>query len=265
MRRQSIAACLFTLAVTTTAASADAPKPGLTLPAGKLNVAVNLELNMSAEAVGKPISISPDVAYGVTSDLTVALVHSRYGLTGFRANAGGGLCLTGDDGGCPAVYNNVGAEGWYSVARGPLAAAVGAGVHATNLDAGYYHAKVGARVRHTSGKLGVHFSPSLLVALSERDVSKDSIWLPVMATYKTTPELTLGLGSGLKAPLDGFGDAWQVPLGASAVYAIDPATSLGASWVFGALLGGATNPPDPAPGVKGLDPRGVQVWGARTF
>jgi|JI10StandDraft_1071094.scaffolds.fasta_scaffold23748_4 hypothetical protein len=269
MRRPLTTTLLIATTTTTllaTAAWADAPKPGLTLPKGKLSVAVNLEIEMSADRVAKPISLSPDVSYGVTPDLTVALVHSRVGLTGFRAAVGGGLCLTGEDNGCVAVYNNVGAEGWYNVARGPLAAAVGAGFHATNLDAGFYHAKVGARVRYTAGQLGVHFSPSVLIAAAKRDEGGvDSIWLPVQGTYKATPELTVGVGTGIKGPLDGFGDAWQVPVGVMGTYAIDPATTVGASWVFGQLLGGATNPPDPAPPVKGVDYRGLQIWGARTF
>lgn len=265
MRRSLFLLSLAT-ALTTTTALADAPKPGLTLPKGKLNLAVNLEIEMSAERAGKPISISPDLAYGVTDDLTVALVHSRFGVTGFRAAVGGGLCVTGEDNGCAHLYNNVGGEAWYNLARGPLAAAVGAGVHVTNLDASIVHAKLGGKVRYTAGKVGVLFAPTILVAATERDTGGiDSLWLPVLGTYKATPQVTVGLGTGLKGPLDGFGDAYQIPLGFMGTYALDPATQLGASWVFGALLGGATNPPDPAPGVKGLDPRGLQIWGSRTF
>lgn len=247
------------------------PPPGLTLAQGKLNLAVNLEVEMTSDKVGKPVSISPDVSYGVTRDLTVALVHSRYATTGFRAAVGGGLCVTGEDNGCVQPYNNVGAEAWQNVARGPLAAAVGGGVHALNLDAGFYAVKLGAKARYTVDKLAFHFLPSVFVAVTEREddagnrLQKDTIWLPVQATYKATPALTVGLGSGIKGPLSGFGDAWQIPLGCMALYAIDPATTVGASWVFGQVLGGATNPPDPAPPVKGFDFRGLQVWGARTF
>lgn len=247
------------------------PAPGLTLPTGKINVAVNLELNMSADKVGKPISIAPDVSYGVTPDLTVAVVHSRYALTGFRASAGGGVCVTGTDNGCANVYDNVGLEGWYSVARGPTAAAVGGGVHAMSLDAGFYDLKVGAKVRHVMGKVGVHVMPTVLIAMTKREeggvrLSRDSLWIPVLATYKATPEVTVGVGTGLKAlDLSAFGDSWEVSLGAVCTYALDPATTVGASWIFGKVLAGVDNPPDPSPAVKGLDFRGAQVWGAKTF
>ena len=247
------------------------PKPGLTLPAGKVNVAVNLELNASADRFGEPITIAPDVSYGVTPDLTVAVVHSLFAVTGFRARAGGGLCVTGEDAGCAHLYDNVGAEGWYSVARGPTAIALGGGVHALGLDAGFYALKLGVKLRHTAGRVGLHALPSVLVAVTEREsggvrLNKDSLWLPVQATYKATPELTVGLGTGVKIlDLSEAGDSWEVPVGAMATYAIDPATTVGASWVFGKLLAGVDQPPDPAPATKGVDFRGVQVWGSRTF
>ena len=248
------------------------PAPGLTLPKGKINVAVNLEVNMTADKVGKPISISPDVSYGVTPDLTVALVHSSFALTGFRAKAGAGICVTGTENGCSKVYDNVGAEAWYSVARGPTAVAVGGGVHAIRLDGGFYDLKVGAKLRHAMGKIGVNVMPSLLIAMTERGevngvrVSPDSLWVPVLATYKATKEVTVGLGTGLKlVDLSAAGDSWEVSLGAVGTYAIDPTTTVGASWIFGKVLAGIDNPPDPAPAVKGLDFRGLQVWGAKTF
>lgn len=235
-------------------------KPGLLLRRGQLNVAVNLELEMSADKVGHPVSISPDVSYGVSDDVTIALVHSRAGLTGFRAAAGGGLCLTGTDGGCVAVYNNVGAEGWYRLGRGAVPLAVGVGVHATNLDAGYYAVKVGAKLRYPAGRWLLHAMPSVLVAVTEREDdagnprNKDTVWLPVQATYKLQPRITVGLGSGLKGPLEGFGDAWQISLGAMVQAAVDARLTVGASWVFGAIVGGA-----PAP-ATGPDARGAQLW-----
>lgn len=232
------------------------PAPGLTVPAGRLNVAGNLEIEMSADRVGEPVSISPDLSYGVTSDLTVALVHSRVALTGFRAAVGGGLCLTGTEGGCVAVYNNVGAEAWFNVARGRNAAALGGGVHALDLDAGFYGVKLGARVRHSHGKLALHAQPSVIVAVNERDTSKDTLWVPIQLTYKVTPALTSGLGSGVKGRLSDFGDAWQVPLGFMATYAVDADTTAGASWVFGQVLAGTDD---------GFDQRGLQLWVNRLF
>jgi len=251
------------------AGTASAERPHLTLPKGSVQVAANLEINMSADAVAKPLSLAPDVGYGLSDDLTLALVHSRYAITGLRANAGGGLCLSGSDGGCVAVYNNVGAEAAYDLGQEGLGLAAVAGFHALNLDAGLHALKIGVRVRYPAGKLAINAAPSLLIAVTKREddagnrLNKDTLWVPVQATYKATPEVTVGVGTGLKGPLSGFGDAWQVPLGFMVQYAFDKQLGVGASWVFGQLVGGAA--PAPAPDPTGTELRGPQLWATYTF
>ncbi len=257
LRSLVIAAVVFTPVASALAG------PGLTLPKGKINVAVNAELELSVDKVAKPLSLSPDVSYGITDALTVALVHSRYATTGFRAAAGGGLCLTGTDGGCVAAYNNVGVEGWHRVPSGTLAVAAGGGLHATNLDAGFYAAKLGLKARYTSGLLAVNALPSVLVAMTEREdatgarLNQDTLWVPVQLTYRAVDAVTVGVGSGIKGPLSGFGDAWQVPLGFMGLYAIDSALAVGASFTFGQIVGGAD--------ATGVDYRGAQAWVSYTM
>jgi hypothetical protein len=87
--------------------------PGLTLAPGGLFVQLDLELDASSGAVAKPFSIAPDVSVGATSDLTLSVIHSTYGTTGFRGGTGLGLCVSGTSGGCPHPYNNVGGEALY--------------------------------------------------------------------------------------------------------------------------------------------------------
>ena len=47
-----------------------------------------IDVNMSADAVGKPFSIAPDIYYGVSDKLSVGLTHDT------------GLCLAGEENGC---------------------------------------------------------------------------------------------------------------------------------------------------------------------
>lgn len=230
----------------------------VSLPAGKLQLTGTLELNMSKAAVGRPFSFAPDVAYGVSSDLTLALVHSTFLATGFRGGAGKGLCLAGEENGCPAVYNNVGLEGLLALTRGALATGGVVGMHALSFKADAYSAKLGARVRWSTGEFAVVSSPAVLVAVTKRGTNKDSVWLPILLQYKATPELTVGLGSGIKGPLDGFGEAWEMPLGVPVTYALSSALSLGASWTFGKLLGGGPE------GSTGADYRAVHLWATWT-
>ena len=164
------------------------------------------------------------------------------------------MSRTATDGGCAHVYDNVGLEATYALTTGPLAVAALGGVHAMSLDGGFYDLKLGAKIKYAKGKLVVTSAPALLLALTERDASPDSIWLPVAAGYKVAPPVTVGMSTGLKGKLDGFADAWQLPLGAYATYAAAKPLSLGASWVFGQLLGGAGD------AATGPEFRALQLW-----
>src|SRR4051794_21644683 len=71
----------------------------LTLPKGRLLLDAYIAANLSSGAVFKPFSISPDLWYGATDDVTVGLVHSGLGSTGFIGGGfglgGQSLCLSG--------------------------------------------------------------------------------------------------------------------------------------------------------------------------
>src|SRR4051812_45713682 len=71
----------------------------LTLPKGRLLLDAYIAASLSTDAVFKPFSISPDIWYGATDDVTVGLVHSGLGTTGFIGLAGQSLCLSGTGGG----------------------------------------------------------------------------------------------------------------------------------------------------------------------
>lgn len=257
MPRLSYSSLFSSLAITAASGVAVAG-PGVTLDAGKLNVAVNAEINTSSGKVAKPLSLAPDVSYGVSDDLTVSLVHSTFATTGFRGQAGRGLCLRSTDDGCTALYNNVGGEALYALAKGPFSAAANVGFHALNIDAGFYAAKVGAKVKYTAGQLVFSSQPSLFLGVTDRDKgNKESLFVPVLGQFKVSPQFLLGLGTGIKGPIWRFSNNWEVSLGASAVYNMSPALSLGASWTFGKLLGGAD--------ATGVDYRAVHVWGSYTL
>ena len=237
--------------------------PGLTLDPGHLFVQLDLELNASSGAVGKPFSIAPDVSVGATSDLPVSLIHSTYGTTGFRGGTGLGLCVTGTgDGGCPHPYNNVGGEAVYSLVKGDAAMALVAGVYSLDLADHWVDLKVGFKTRFASGPLALTVNPSVYAGLDHREGTPpniDQLYVPIGLGYKLSPVVTVGVGSGVKGPLadfSRFGDKFTVPLGVNAVITIDPMLAVGGSFTFGKLVGG-TALPDAA---TGTDYRGIHVW-----
>jgi hypothetical protein len=219
--------------------------PGLTLAGGALSLSTTAELEMSADAVAKPWSIAPDLAYGVTDDVTIVFAHSTVATTGFRGAAGSGVCLAGDDAGCPRPYRNGGLEGQVGLLRGPAAAAAVGGLHgafgtdASGDDVNLVSLKLGARTRVARGPLIALFNPSVFIALDQRDQSGDAIWLPLGAGYRVSPPVTVGLGTGINGPIDGFSDGFRVPIGIWTTLAPTPRTSAGASFTFGRIAGGS--------------------------
>ena len=72
---------------------------------GRLLLSGFVEIGLNNGAAFKPISITPDIWYGVTDEITAGLVHSGTGLSGFLGSQGDALCLTGTDNGCAKFYD----------------------------------------------------------------------------------------------------------------------------------------------------------------
>lgn len=247
------------------------PKASLVNRKGSVVLQLNAEMNLTKDRAFKPVSIAPDLSYGVTDKLTIAIEHSSFALTGFRGAAGSGLCVTSKDNGCPSVYRQGGLELIYSVAKGATAVAIDGGVvlkdlrpaSTSTLDT---FAKIGAKARFSAGKVSLMMQPNLWIALSNRSVTgmdgastklnKDQLWFPVVGWVNPTPSLSLGIGSGVKGALSKFGDVYTIPVGALAQLAINKHIQVGASFIFGQIAGGdAIANPEP-----GADARVLQLW-----
>ena len=241
-----------------TAPVAAAPA-GLTLSRGSVNATLTLEVDATSGAFGDIVSLAPDLSVGVTDDLTLAVVHSTVARTGFRGVAGAGVCVTD---GCAHTYDNVGAEGTYSLRRGAFAAAANGGVHAWSFDRDFYVVKVGARVRYVMGRVSLLTMPAVTVAMTERDApATDRLWLPLVASVAIGGGVSAGLGGGFKTALDDVGATHEVALGVTASYAVSPKLSFGASWIHGKLVAGDdARPAD----ISGLEQRAINVWVSTT-
>lgn len=247
------------------------PAAGLTNKKGGVVLQLNAEMNLTKDKAFKPVSIAPDLSYGVTDALTIAIEHSSFALTGFRGSAGSGLCITGKDNGCASVYRQGGAELLYNVAKGATAVAIDGGVVLKDLRPASKSSldtlvKIGAKAKFTAGKFSLMMSPSLWIGLSNRNVigmdgkstklNKDQLWFPVVAWVKPVPSLMLGVGSGIKGALSKFADVYTIPIGALAQVNVNKHIQVGASFIFGQIAGGdAIANPDP-----GADARALQVW-----
>lgn len=241
----------------------------LTLQKGRLVVNAYLAIGLSDNATFKPISLSPDLWYGVTDDLTAGLVHSAVGTTGFMGGAGlaglGGqsLCLTGSDNGCSDFYSNVAAEARYRLKMGNIAFAVDGGVvfqHVTDpIELGV---KLGAVGRWHQGQIAVEASPNLFVAITDRSVNgvtvnHDVLNLPGTVLYTLNPTITLAAQSGLSLPLEDAGDAYAVPLSVGVFYKVNEELDVTAAFSLPRLI--ASGSP------SGIDARSLTLGGSYAF
>jgi hypothetical protein len=213
-------------------------KTPLILPKGKIAVNVVLGVNLSTDAVAKPIAIAPDVWYGVAPKLDVGLVHSNYGLTGFWFQPGGGVCVTGEENGCAKLYDGpVGLLARFLLAEGGVDLAANGGLVISSLDPMTLSLKLGVDGRWMSGKIAVLFNPYVGIGLTERDFNKEEIGVPVTVGYMVNEKLHAGVQTGIAGPLDGFGDFFIVPVGLGALFALNENMSVGGAFNFVNLAG----------------------------
>jgi hypothetical protein len=200
----------------------------MTLPKGRVLVQGFVEMNLSTDLAFKPVSLSPDVWYGVTDDINVGLAHSSNAIGGFFGGFGGSLCLTGDENGCDGVYRTVGLLGRYNLIDTGLGLAVHGGLLVSDIDPFKFGIQVGVAGRWEYDPIAVVFQPSIYVGLTEReDVNGVSgngelITLPVAALYDVMPELAVGLQTGVTLGLDDVASQWTLFLSLGGRYEVAP-------------------------------------------
>lgn len=208
-----------------TTAVADDGAPGLTLPAGKLALQVDVQSNMTAEAMGDSVSLAPDLAFGVTDAVTVALVHTVHNSTGFWSGLStGSVCVAGEQ--CNDMYSTGALLSKVALFNDSRIAVAGLGGVVYNVDPFRVGLGAGAEALVRSGKLGVHVKPTIYIGLNERDdmtaPNTEFVNVPVSLLVAAWPRLQLGVQSGIAGPVDGFGDAYRVPVAAMTSYAFLP-------------------------------------------
>jgi len=183
-----------------------------------------LRLNLSKDAVGDPISLAPDLYFGIDERITIGIFHDV------------GICISGD--GCGQTYNDFGVEGLYSLLyEGAVTMAVRLGATFNPLDPFVGGLHVGMPLRVSGGDLAVLFDPRLYIGIFERDLRKEFLDVPVQLQYQLTDQNALLVTSGVRGPLDGFGNSVQVPVGVGAVIALSRRVDVGGEFLFTNLAG----------------------------
>jgi hypothetical protein len=250
-----------------TAATADGADQ-LTLPKGRLLLAAFFEMNLSSGAVLKPFSISPDVWYGVTDDITVGLVHSAVGGSGFIGGVANSLCLAGESGGCADLYPGAGADVRYNLKKGMLAYAVDGGLYALHLsDPLLLSVKLGVAARWHSGPLAVELQPNVFVGVTNRTVAGvagapditvngDILSLPGTVLFNVAPKIDVAAQTGIVLPLENTSDAYFVPLSIGGFYHLNESLNVSLAFSLPRLIAASGG---------GADARSLTLGGTYAF
>lgn len=208
----------------------------LTNPAGTVTINGAIDLNLSKDAVLKPVYVTPNIYYGINNQLTVGLVHGQWEDI-FRGR--GGLCLGGSDRGCGKVYNNVTLDALYSLLRqADFDLAAHAGFDFRDIDQNFLGLHLSVALKWVSGPLAIMADPSLGVGLNKRDAgNKEYLTIPVRLGYQASATVAAFLDTGIGGPTSHFGDYYEIPAGVGALVAVAPIADVGAKFEFSNLGG----------------------------
>lgn len=220
-------------------ASADSETP--TVAPDAVEARLTLELGLNEDNAGDPISVSPDVRYGVSEALDVGLIHSTEAVSGFAGfQSGASLCVAGSPL-CETlgVYHNLGVEGRYALEAGrPWWLAGAAALLANQLDPFRLAVKLGVSTGWAFDWLVIELSPNLQISLTERPTSLDVLGIPARVAVGP-PRLHVGVQTGGFSSLDGqVLDNVHVPLAAEVESELSASLAVGIGFALPALYGG---------------------------
>jgi hypothetical protein len=210
----------------------------LTAARGMLEVSGNVEISFSSERIFEPISIAPDLYFGVTDDLTLGVTHSAASLS--LIGAGNGLCLSGRSRGCPDFYNNINLEARYQLPEfGRMDIVLQGGFLVQDFNPFASMLRLGGFLRWTTGTLSVQSNPWIGIALTERDLYSTLVNIPVHAAFQFSPRLAAILGTGINGTVEDASDFWLIPLSFGVLYAVTNTLDVGATFGFPGVAGSA--------------------------
>jgi hypothetical protein len=209
---------------------------GVQGPAGMVSARVLLDINLSTDRAGKPISLAPDLYYSATDRLQIGLLHT--GPMGWQSRPGVGLCLSGTSGGCPKVYDNVGFDLMYGLDFGQTHLSLHSSLFLGPFDPLTASVALGlAGKLHFTERVAVFFDPKIAIAVSERDTQDDVLYIPAELQFQLARATTFKLLTGLSGGLSAFGDTYQIPVGVGIVQNLTTHFDIGARFSFDNLLG----------------------------
>jgi hypothetical protein len=162
----------------------------------------------------EPSSLAPDLHCGTPVGLTLGVTHSFRALS--LVDSGGGLCLTGEEGGCPRPYDGAALDVRRPMPGGrAVRVALRARLVAKSLEPFKPSARLGALVRvgGQGGLLSLLADPHVSLGLANQDQgNRDFVALPLTLQLQLGHRVALELITGVRGELDAFDEKFAVPI-----------------------------------------------------
>lgn len=202
---------LLVFSIARATASAHAEPPPLVLAAKRVAVQVVAEANLARGSLARPLSLAPDAWFGVTSRLTVGLIHSDLSIDRIAPKAS--LCVRHDNLLCTRGYRGSGIDVRYGAVMGALEVVPHARLLVRDVSPFKPAITVGAALRWTRGRIAVTTDPFLQLGLANTDRgNRSALWLPVVVAIVATDRIDAEFASGWNSDLAVIADGWHVPV-----------------------------------------------------
>jgi hypothetical protein len=245
VRRTLVALAILAAPAIASASPNDILARSLVLDPGGVAARVEVEFDLKAGRFATPLSIAPDLWLGVTSRLTLGLVHSSESVDLIDDRAS--FCFRGDALSCDRSYRGSGLDARWSWLEGPLAVAPRARFLVRDIDPWKPAVTAGALVRWTQGRYAITSDPYLRVGLVNRDLgNRTALVVPIWFAIQPTWRSAIALHTGWDGDLATWRDGWHVPIALELVARATRRVDLGLTAGFPHLLGPQNTPKERA-------------------
>lgn len=209
----------------------------LVLDRGQLDAQLSVETNVSTNLFARPLSLAPDVWYGVMPDLTIGVIHSDLAVD--RLAPGASVCLRTDAFICQHTYHGSGLDALFALTTGSFAAAAHVRMLVRDLEPYFEPAGTfGATLRWQRGRFAITGDPYVQIGFdNNRHGNRSALWLPITLAVQPLPRWAIDLYTGWNSDFAVIRDGYYVPAGIGTTVRATTHIDAGATFGFPNILG----------------------------
>ena len=218
----------------------DAFAPSLVLDANHAAAALTFEANLAPAQVASPASLAPDLWYGVTSELTLGVIHSDASIDRVPIffEPGASICVRRESTSCPRRYHGSGIDGLYSIVRGEFEFALHARLLLRDIDPIKPAITGGATLRWMNRWLSIVADPYLQFGLLHLSAgNRAELWLPITIAFARSARFSIEAHTGYDSDIAVWNDGYHVPVLARVRAHVTDHVDAGIAAGFASLLG----------------------------